>query len=84
MYRQFTVKDKEGKTIKFRVWPDLAKNVNKLIYQSLEIELSLVTNRALLDLVDNTAAFMNENTINKLIVEEIEEGVVVEGGVSNV
>ena len=74
MYRLFTVKDTLGKTIKFKVWPNLAApNTNKVVYEKTEIELTLPTNQALLSIIGDTNAFMKQNTINKLMVEEFEE-----------
>lgn len=74
MYRQFTVKDAEGKVIKFKVWPNLASpNTNRMAYEKMEIELTLETNDAMLSLVEVCNKFMNENSINKLVVDEIEE-----------
>jgi len=75
VYRIFTIKDAAQKIIKFKVWPNLAsRNKNKLVYQKVEIELKLDSNKAMLALVDAIALFMDENTINKVVVEEVEEG----------
>jgi len=75
VYRIFTIKDAAQKIIKFKVWPNLAsRNKNKLVYEKVEIELKLDSNKAMLALVDAIALFMDENTINKVVVEEVEEG----------
>ena len=74
MYRQFIVRDIEGKVIKFKVWPHLAPpNQNKISYDKMEIELRVKTNKALVELVGAAAEVMDENSINKVIIEEIDE-----------
>ena len=75
MYRQFTITDTEQKTIKFKVWPNLAKEPNKIVYDKLEIELKVDTNIAMLEMVDAVAELMDENTIDKIVVKEFEDGV---------
>ena len=75
MYRQFTIKDAEDKVIKFKVWPKLAPpNKNKIVYDKMEIELKVETNKAMMDLVGVCAEFMDENTINKVTIEEFDDG----------
>ena len=74
MYRQFKVDDEEGKVIKFKVWPKLAPpNKDKLIYDKMEIELKVNTNKAMLEMIDVVAEFMDENSINKVTIEEFDE-----------
>ena len=74
MYRQFTITDTEHKIIKFKVWPNLAKEPNKIVYDKIEIELRVSTNKALLDMVGAIASLMDENTIDRLVVKEMEDG----------
>ena len=73
MYRQFKVDDEEGKVIKFKVWPKLAKMPNKIVYDKMEIELKVNTNKAMLGMIDVIAEFMDENSINKVTIEEFDE-----------
>jgi len=74
MYRRFTITDLEGKKIKFKVWPNLAPPfANKIVYEKVEIELTLATNNNMLKMVEATNSLMNGNTINKVEVEEFDD-----------
>ena len=69
MYRKVTIKDKEGKKIKFEVHPDQGDLIKE---QADEINLTLKTRSAILTFVRSIKAVMDGNTINKVEVEEIE------------
>lgn len=74
MYREFIVKDEEGKKIKLKVYPDLAEPYTDLIKPvKYEIDLTLTAQKYLSEMIAIVNKFMSGNTINELEVKEIEE-----------
>lgn len=74
MYREFKVKDAEGKLIKFQVYPDLAQPHANLIKPiKYEIELTLPTQVFLSEMIAVVNKFMGGNTIDYLEIKEVEE-----------
>lgn len=73
MYREFKIKDEEGKETKFKVYPNLAPPQTNLIKSVSEgIDMTLPTKNRLMELVGVVNKFMSGNSINEVEVKEIE------------
>lgn len=72
MYRRFVITDESDEKIVFNCYPD-HKQPNLMEFSKDEIAIGHKTREYMLAMVDVVSKFMSGNTINKLVVEEMEE-----------